>query len=569
MQLRQQSSISEAQDAFVTELWVKQVSNALAKKFNVKVHKGKTWGADVEKGVLTYGPEIYLLTHNEALGLLTHEIAHLRETRAPKRDTVLAKEKPVLWHEGVNTLEDRRIEYIMGKEFPGGKEALALLNRTMTNRIRDIQGQLSTAMGEALQEVNSLRAERNEPPITAEEMTRDWVNWDKLQASGTQDEVQRANDVRNLAYNHGMPSVLTQVLIEATLQYEGEQPTQDYWNKEMVQRATVIADKMKRGKIEQMKSTQEIADFWKKEIVPLVQEYFTTKQEQQQQGSSVSASDDHGKKPDGKPEYSQRPMSERIRKQIGEIQKARGEEKEETESDGFSYKMATVLLRDQIRLYGYKLQRVLKDNMFDRTGGKHLSGKLDTRKLYKHRMGNMRLFKRKVESDKKDFAFAIITDISSSMRHQMMYKVARDAMVVLNEVLAFCGVPTGVWAFNWNTYQAKGFNEPTDNKKFSHVFRGATGGTDIVEAYKHSVPSLMATERKNKIHICLTDGGVNRLDIEQVNEIRNKNPSITYYGIGIKEDLSELFPRDKWQRIESSDELMPAVMRILRKHIIG
>jgi uncharacterized protein with von Willebrand factor type A (vWA) domain len=556
------------QDDCITELWLKQVAQALSKKFNVKVHKGKQWSADIEKGILTYGPEILLLNHNQALGLLTHEIAHLRETRAPK-ETPISKQFPALYHEGVNSIEDRRIEYIMGKEFPGAKEAIGLLNTYATDKVRNRQREITEQMLGAYDTLNEARIARGASPLPMGEVTRLMLTQNEVQTDTSEEAQVTLNEVTRCMPSR-VPSVLTQVLIEACLQYEGHRPLEDNWNPDLVQQATKIADKMRSANVEQMKSTQEVADFWEKDIVPMVQQYFTRSQDTQQSYSQESASDEHGAKKTGTPEYRRGSMTERIRKEIDSMKEAEGQGAElSNDQDGFNYRVRTVELRDMIRANGYKLQRVLRDNMYDRKGGKHLSGILNTRKLYKHRMGNMRLFQRKIESDKKDFSFAIQCDTSGSMSGMNMYKTARDSMVLLNEVLAFCKIPTSVYAFSYTVRKAKGINQPTDPRTFSRVFSRAGGGTDMVGAYSKSVPELQELGRKNKIHICITDGAINRLEIDEIKHMMQKHKDITFYGIGIKVGLEELFKSTQCFKIDDIEELMPTLMGILKRHIIG
>jgi hypothetical protein len=479
-----------------------------------------------------------------------------------------------LHHEGINAIEDRRIEHLMGKTFPGAKEALGQLNDTLNTRVKDTQAKINAHMQDMYKKANDMRTNASLQPYSdIGQFTKDFLQRDILERSQVPEEKTAGSILGQLTYESrfgfkavDMPSILTQVMIEASLQYEGQKPTENMWNPELLKTATAIADKMRTAKVREMPSTQDVADFWQKEIVPMVQSLFTRAEEQQQQQSGVSASDDNGVKEDGKPSYAKASMTQKMKDMVDMM---RGVDKESGNNDsGFNYELKCTELRDVIRLYGYKLKRILRDNMYDRVGGRHLSGTLNTRKLYKHRIGNMRLFQRKTESDKKDFSFSIACDASGSMGVQG-FKVARDAMVLLNEVLSYCNIPTSVYAFNWRIKQAKGLMEQTNPRQFSKVFERHGGGTDMIGVYKASVPELTNLGRKNKIHICITDGEIHRDEREEIQELMRKHNGIKYYGIGIKVDLEDLFPSGQRFTVQSVDDVPTTLMGIVQKHIIG
>jgi hypothetical protein len=547
---------------YVNEIWVKQVAQALAKKFNVKVRKGSSWSADVTKGVLTYGPEIFLLTHNQALGLLTHEIAHLRHTREPSKHA-LTEHYPKLDHEGVNCIEDRRIERVMGDTFPGAKEAIGMMNERILDELRTSQAIISQKEMNSFEKVNDALEEKNLTPyVNTDTYIRDRVDTDTLPPEKAQ--------AFNWTQEHGLPSTLTQILLEASAQYHGREPNTAYWSKEIVDTATKIAEKWKTDKIEELSSTQAVADYWRSEIYPMLSAYFSETEEKKQNNSGYSAGDEHGK-PDEKDYYAPS-MSQRIRKEVNKMhEQEHGMSaglNEDGRRGGMNYISDKASVQDLTHRYGRLLKQVLKDNMWDRWGGHHLSGKLNARKLYKHRMGKMNLFQRIQRSDKRDFSFTVICDTSGSMQGTR-YSVARKSMVLLNEVLEYCGIPNGVYSFAWSVNEARRVGDRIDYSKFANAFQGSGGGTDVVKAYQLSVPPLKELGRKNKIHICITDGCFRDEWSEYIKETMQKNKDIVFYGIGIQADLAHVYPEGQFFEVQQIEELMPTLMGILRRHIVG
>src|SRR4030042_1275438 len=63
-----------------------------------------------------------------------------------------------------------------------------------------------------------------------------------------------------------------------------------------------------------------------------------------------------------------------------------------------------------------RFNRLLTDTKFDKLAGKFRTGKqLDKRRLYKFRLGETRLFQRKIEASTKDYVVSLVIDESGSM----------------------------------------------------------------------------------------------------------------------------------------------------------
>lgn len=552
---------SRSKEDCVTDLWVKQVAQALSKKFKVSVRKGASWSADVKKKVLVYGREIYFLTHTEALGLLVHEVAHLSHTVHPEKpqDAMLSKCLQ-LDHEAVNCLEDKRVEHIMGKAFVGAKEAIGIMNYEAIKNLEITLHEISVLEKQNMSDVNDARQRLGLVNYDdAQDFALARANWKKLPKD--------QQEIRLMQYRRNAPCLLTQVLLEASRQYYGQKPIKDYWFPEIVKKATVVAKKLKEGKVAEMKSTQEIADFWRTEIMPLVKEYITQEENSTQEESKTGSG--HNPTDNPKKEWGET-KNDKIRDYIRKkVNKRTGQNLEKhTFGKGITYSELKVLLKDLVQQHGRRLKQVLRDNMFDRQAGNHLSGKLNSKKLYKHRTGNMRLFTRKKESEKKDFAFSVICDTSGSMGAKRM-SVLRKSVVVLSEILNSCSVPIGIRGFSYNVTDIKLLEGKIDERAFVNSLGRSSGGTNVIQAYTKSVAELSASSKKNKVHICITDGQFTNEWVSHIQEMMKKNKGIRFYGIGIHADLENTYGRENFTMVQSIDELIPSVIRILRKNIIG
>jgi uncharacterized protein with von Willebrand factor type A (vWA) domain len=197
---------------------------------------------------------------------------------------------------------------------------------------------------------------------------------------------------------------------------------------------------------------------------------------------------------------------------------------------------------------------------------------LNKRVLYKARLGDIKVFTRPVESKNKDYSFLLLCDVSGSMNGAPM-KAAREAIVLMHEVLAFCGINTAVYSFDDSTYEARAFE---DKKVLMTKFHRALGesnygGTDLSEGLNVTVPKLVKQGTLNKVHITITDGGVDRRSRELLNEYVRKNPDTEFYGIGVGRycgDLSTVFPKGKSYNIHDIKELAPTLIQIMKRRIL-
>lgn len=99
-----------------------KVAKILANQHKISIQEGSGWSANIKNKIVYYKKnDIYELSEEHVLGLLLHEIAHIKYSTA----TNLSKEKqPELLHSTMNMLEDITIERLIGKDYPNAGEIL-------------------------------------------------------------------------------------------------------------------------------------------------------------------------------------------------------------------------------------------------------------------------------------------------------------------------------------------------------------------------------------------------------------------------------------------------------------
>jgi hypothetical protein len=297
---------------YVSAMWCKQIGQALAKKFKVSVRKGKNWSADVDKGVLTYGPEIHLLTHHQALGILCHEISHLRNTKHPEKREIQTK-YPELSHQAVNMLEDHRIEHIIGNEFQGAKESIAMMRTHMNAKCETDMRKHGAELKRCFEQTQDTCLDQRVKPFKdlseyqKSLMTRDTSTMTEDEATRTQ--IARSNDSERVP-------IATQILLAASLMHHGKF-ADGFPDPEVNAKAREIADKMKSADIENMPSTQAIADFFESEVYPVMGDYFTVDEDRKAKRSKMQAGteESEGKKAG----YDAKSKSEEMRDRIEDL----------------------------------------------------------------------------------------------------------------------------------------------------------------------------------------------------------------------------------------------------------
>ncbi len=234
---------------------------------------------------------------------------------------------------------------------------------------------------------------------------------------------------------------------------------------------------------------------------------------------------------------------------------------------GVTYKDTQPDVASTINTATTKMDRILKDNRTDRFGGRHRSGKLNQRRLYKHKSNDFKLFQRKQELLNKDYAFSFLIDESSSMQGRD-FEEAFKGLVILNDTLDRIGVDSQIIGFSNSHVVAKEFHEKTVpqiiDSRLNTVFGG---GTNIEKPFKTGLDALLKNKIPQKIMIVLTDGEVYDTEKNKIKQQMQKHDNVQYYGIGIGVDLKGIFGRENSVKVDKAEDIPKALVTIMKRNI--
>lgn len=194
----------------------------------------------------------------------------------------------------------------------------------------------------------------------------------------------------------------------------------------------------------------------------------------------------------------------------------------------------------------YGVKRLFENTATEQFQVNRKTGSLNVNSLHTIALGNERLFKRRLEEEGVDSAVVILLDVSGSMFRANNYKdtlmaSAVQAVYALLDTLNKAGVATAVVTFGSNCGLLKPFSLPV--KKTVPLLRSLGNGGDTNDyfglAYAHEL--LRGRPEARKVAFVLTDGDGNRQATKEQARAGTAL-GITTVGIGIKHDVSEVYP---------------------------
>jgi len=195
------------------------------------------------------------------------------------------------------------------------------------------------------------------------------------------------------------------------------------------------------------------------------------------------------------------------------------------------------------RVFKNKFENIFKDNQISRFSGNFRSGRLSARKLYKHGVGNPRLFQRRGDRTAKGYSFAFLTDVSGSMFMGGRMENTCIAMSAFLQIFNDLNMRTAVGFYGGKHFIAKEFDErKLDWKSLSEgASRVSQSWTEIDSLYKELVIKRLQNERTEvKIAIILTDGSWSESGYKTVKDFSRLHKEIKTYVIGLEIDTDTL-----------------------------
>lgn len=221
------------------------------------------------------------------------------------------------------------------------------------------------------------------------------------------------------------------------------------------------------------------------------------------------------------------------------------------------YRKEHGLTEEEFRRYRLLMRSVLPyvehfkrkfDNLLpqeeERWGGSYMHGKrLNFKKIPTEvpiRRG--RIYTRREIPERKELAFELLIDISTSMKKEEKITNAVRSLLLVSEVLQRLGMPFSVKVFNDNVYELKDFEEDyrVAKAKIMELLSGVGGGTDLGKAISIGLESLELYIKKTHrrgILILFTDGeptrGLKGEDLKSfILQMKQKFPIV---GVGVGE----------------------------------
>lgn len=446
------------------------------------------------------------------LGLASHEAAHAVYTDQKLKEKSLAAvpdELRKLYFNIWNTIEDERIEYLLGDERPGFAETLGTTKgyyyKKLVRRLRQSDGKMPS---EPLPRLLSALAQAVRYPS---EMSREEVieNFDHLEAirraltpfpldaEGTWDATRRVMDiVRDLAKES----------VKQKQQGDKEQQQQQQGDG---QGQSGQQDKQNQQNRQDTQGSGTQPEPTEQEIMQAIKDALGTKQAQQVM-SALEADNDKGK-------------GENASKSV--TGRGGGVDREYVNDDSAEFmsggpgdpkafvrvpKGNQVTYADslrRVRRYIPAMSRALacKSEDVDYCLKGLPSGKLNTSRLVSLKCGNTAIFEKQGTVTCSSASVCILIDESASMSGSRLMS-ARDAAVLVSESIDRIGT-VRFFCYGYTSHLMNVYSEKGKSSKWALGETSATGGTPTGMAMKYAAERIRRITRDPVLMLVLTDGG--------------------------------------------------------------
>lgn len=563
--------------------YIRKLASLLAGREKIRVIPGSHWAVNLDTKELTYD-ENTLRRYNEdhVIGFLLHEIGHVNYTTTIDTDTELFKKHPTISKNYCNAFEDIRIDYLMSYKYKNSMEAIEAMHEQATGYALETLKSHAQKGDHLKDKMQQFLADVKNSGLSKEVRAR------AQQASDLTEEMTQMNDAIMVVF--GAMAVYYKNMSE-TYQRKVEGLIKDKIRPYM----TAVLSEMDKAGIEYMEDTIEVQQFWEEKIYPIIKDLIPPEESQDSKNLNSAGSSTQGgngqqnlakmsqddsranaqKNSNGNGDGEPQDKGTRAEKAQKGMKEDGGENgmvaptvgHEQGGQDGKWYDKAREGARVHISNLSARMGRILRDNSFNRYTGRHRSGHIRKKGLYKFIANDTKLFEKKTELSNKSYAVSIVIDSSGSMSGKR-WDESLKATAMLVDSLKKLNIPSEVTVFSQSFIVAKEFHQPIVptlfDEKTSEVYGG---GTDLSPALTHAVRSLASRQETDKFVIVLTDGDIDSNDKCVIPELINKHRDIKFYGIGIQthEGLRSVIPRSL--NIKDAGEVPVEFAKILKENI--
>jgi len=491
--------------------YVEQMANAFAARYKIRVEIGKCWSIDLKNRVLTYDPKT-LMTGTKAhlICCLLHEIGHLRHST--HQDELISKYLHKYGNNSFlvfNVFEDFRIDKMMSKAYEGAEDVFEA-NKPIIKKIASDY--------------------RRKSEIARQHVTHQLLRLEREYSEGMKDNFEKGLSEKEVLANIDEVRKKIRIGRDTFFDYCAEMSMIGYGMKEP------IADDNLRARVEKTEeaielsvkadSSQSVVSMLDEKVYPIIEDLLDEfnpdkgnklikkklgvkvarivarrlKQEMEHQASQIEGQGQgHGQ-------------------QVGlraSMSSGHGVESVIRDWESGDYDKLKRSVMSTIEELARKLFFLRKKERTFNWQSRQKRGRLETKRLYKHRLGESRLFKKKTETTDtiSSFAFSLFLDISGSMYrggsiHNPIVHSTRGLIVFL-EVFEKLNIPFEVIVFGSQALMMKRFDETTSRaikRKIGGIPTRDGGYTNLYRVF--DVTQIEQQSEKNKIVIILSDGGV-------------------------------------------------------------
>lgn len=575
--------------------YIRKLASLLAGREKVTVTPSTHWAIDLKNKVLHYDENtMRRYSEEHVLGFMLHEIGHLNYTTFLDTDTEIYKKHPTISGEYCNAFEDIRIDSLMSYKYRGSMEIIDAMHEQATAYALESLQTRVLKHNELQNQLVSFRTDTNNTSLPQNIRDQAKATAELAEEFIKMNEAQIVIFAALATYYRNM-NQLYQVKVMETLTEKLRPYVID------------VLKEMENADIEWMQDTIEVQAFWEDNIYPIIKDLIPPEEskESQQMHQGTGPTAQSGAPSQGQQSLNQMNQAKaKARAQKGNqtgtgrapmtpdsddgadtTRATKAQEAipkndpgsdalvapsvghEDGGRDGRWYDKAREEAKSSVSNLTARLGRILRDNSFDRYSGRHRSGHIRKRGLYKFLANETKLFERKTELQNKSYAVSIVIDSSGSMSGAR-WDESLKATAMLVDTLKKMNIPSEVTVFSQRHIVAKAFHQPIVpvlfDEKTSEVYGG---GTYLHPALLAATKSLASRHETDKFLICLTDGGVDSTDKKEVPQLIHKHRDIKFYGIGIGtgDELAQVFPISL--NINNASEIPVEFAKILKANI--
>ncbi|MCS7261973.1 MAG: VWA domain-containing protein [Aquificaceae bacterium] len=250
-------------------------------------------------------------------------------------------------------------------------------------------------------------------------------------------------------------------------------------------------------------------------------------------------------------------------------QKAYGLSKEEFKT--YHRHLANVL--PYVAVLQRKLRRLMPEEEEGWSGG-HLRGKkIESKSLaVEVAIGRGKLYMRREESVRKELAFKLLIDVSTSMKREDKIKKALEALILFSEVIENLRMPFSIDVFSDRVFRLKEFSEDYGavRGKIVSLYDLLGGGTNLEKGLLYAFEDLQTFCLKNRMKGCMvvfSDGeptrGLRGQELKNlIQRIKLLFPTVGI-GVGVERNYADYYFETTGVKIKDVSELAGALAKIV------